>query len=286
MSDMAWLMGAGGLAAAVLAAWQLSTRTAPPTALVACEAVAGTGAERAGPARAAAGPAPVGESRAETAAEPDRVGRYVTWLEERDATRTRMQEQVLAAMRDTAAALERCSELAGDQQDVQVLLDGALDKLQSAMRGLHGDISPLGNPPLGQGDSVARSLENLMDLVQSASLLTVDTRIDDAVDGCLSEAQRTHVLHIVREALANAVRHSGGTRVALRATVENRRFVVSVSDDGHGFDSRAPRPAGQGLAKMQARAEAARSLLQVESARGAGTIITVAIPLDTAPTHV
>jgi signal transduction histidine kinase len=106
----------------------------------------------------------------------------------------------------------------------------------------------------------------------------METRIDSAVDGCLSEEQRTHVLHIVREALANAVRHSGGTRLALRATVENRRFVVSISDDGRGFDPRAPRPAAKGLANMQARAEAAGSLLQVESARGAGTIITVTSP--------
>jgi signal transduction histidine kinase len=60
--------------------------------------------------------------------------------------------------------------------------------------------------------------------------------------------------------------------------VENRRFVVSISDDGRGFDPAAPRPAARGLANMQARAEAAGSLLQVESARGAGTIITVTIP--------
>jgi signal transduction histidine kinase len=215
------------------------------------------------------------------AAGSERLTRHMTWLHEREATRTRAREQALAVVDRAAADLALCAEMAGSQQKLQALLDETLDRIRWVQRGLRGDLSPLGAPLPEAAQTLRQGLEGLVSLVEDASFLQVDARIDARVDGCLSEAQRTHVLYIAQEALANAVRHSGGAQVALRAAVENRRFVMSISDDGRGFEARAPRPSGeQGLDHMQFRAEAAWGLLQVESARDAGTIITVTIPLD------
>ena len=55
--------------------------------------------------------------------------------------------------------------------------------------------------------------------------------------------------------------------------------MVVIADDGVGFDASGPVAAGhQGLANMNARAQAIGATLRVESAKGEGTRIIVVLP--------
>lgn len=209
----------------------------------------------------------------------DRMLRHLAWLEQREQGRAQAREQILAAIRQAMDGLEQCTELAGPNQDLQAQLDQAMDQLNRAMYLLRGENSPLGSAPLCPHD-LRNGLAELAAAAESATMGAVDARIDDAVRHCVAPAKTGHVLAVVREALANAVRHASASRLALRATVERKRLVVTISDDGQGFDPWARRPEHhQGIARMQARAEAAGGLLQVESARGAGTIVTLTVPV-------
>lgn len=205
--------------------------------------------------------------------------RHLAWLEQREQGRERSREQILAVIRQALCGLERSAEIAGANQELQRELDQAMDQLNRAMHLLRGDLSPLGAGPLHRAD-LRDGLAELAAATESATMGTIDIRIDDAVGDAVTPTQAGHVLAVVREALANALRHASATRLALRATVQRRRLVVSVSDDGQGFDPWARLPEHQqGIARMRARAEAAGGLLQVESARGAGTIVTVTVPV-------
>lgn len=93
-------------------------------------------------------------------------------------------------------------------------------------------------------------------------------------------ATRESLVMILREAVANAMRHgrAGSVDVSLS---QQSGLRLRVADDGRGFDAaaRAARPdAGFGLQSMEERAQALGGGLVVRSAPGAGTTIEVALP--------
>jgi signal transduction histidine kinase len=85
------------------------------------------------------------------------------------------------------------------------------------------------------------------------------------------------VLLVVREALANARRHSGArrVRVVLEATEEDIR--VEVADDGVGFDPRRTKE-GVGLGAMRERTALLNGELEVLSEPAKGTTVRLRVP--------
>lgn len=99
------------------------------------------------------------------------------------------------------------------------------------------------------------------------------------------------LLRILQESLQNALRHGGAEVVFVTVELGEGRVVLSVEDDGAGFDvdaqlARAGRgegPSGLGLLGMRERAELLGGTLQIESAPGEGTTVHVEVPLAAPP---
>lgn len=73
----------------------------------------------------------------------------------------------------------------------------------------------------------------------------------------LEANEETHVLHIVKEALANAVRHAAATNIWIQLDLNNaRRLKVSIEDDGRGIAGAQERSGHYGLCSMRNRAAA------------------------------
>ena len=81
---------------------------------------------------------------------------------------------------------------------------------------------------------------------------------------------------IVSEALTNAVKHSGASRVEVSALAQDGVLQVQVRDDGVGG---ATLSAGTGLVGLNDRVAALNGRLQVESPPGGGTLIRATLPL-------
>jgi ligand-binding sensor domain-containing protein len=90
------------------------------------------------------------------------------------------------------------------------------------------------------------------------------------------------VFRIVQEALANVVRHSGATRVALGLRYHPNELIVTVSDNGSGFhatDTTLPAKGHFGLQGMRERANQIGGRLNVKSSPDCGTTVVLGIPL-------
>lgn len=90
---------------------------------------------------------------------------------------------------------------------------------------------------------------------------------------------------IVQEAITNAVRHSGGSRVRVLHVNDGDRLTVRVEDDGRGFDPNEPahRPIDKlslGLLGMRERAESLGGRISIQSAKGRGTAVEVEFPRE------
>ncbi|MDT8307144.1 MAG: sensor histidine kinase [Anaerolineae bacterium] len=112
-----------------------------------------------------------------------------------------------------------------------------------------------------------------------AALLDVSLSVDLPREPDFDPVQRAHVLAIVGEALANAARHARAGRVRVETCHRDGLFILTVTDDGRGFDVDA-HPNGFGLRNMRDRARLLGGTLTVESEEGAGTIIMFSAPWE------
>ena len=93
----------------------------------------------------------------------------------------------------------------------------------------------------------------------------------------LSMETRREMFLIFKEAVNNAARHSGCTKLSIDLEAIGRDIRLTIADDGHGFDTAAVSE-GNGLLNMKARAEKMHGQFQIKSDE-TGTSITVRLPI-------
>jgi signal transduction histidine kinase len=89
------------------------------------------------------------------------------------------------------------------------------------------------------------------------------------------------LFRIIQEALTNTAKHARARRVDIRLASNCAKAVVTIVDDGVGFEppaAEAPSRLHWGLTIMRERAAAVGGDLQLESAPGRGTRLTVEVP--------
>ncbi|MFI2856463.1 HAMP domain-containing sensor histidine kinase [Paenibacillus sp. JSM ZJ436] len=97
--------------------------------------------------------------------------------------------------------------------------------------------------------------------------------------GGLSDAIEHQLFLIIQESIANIVKHAEASMISLSLREEEKRVVLSVSDDGKGFDEGRPKQGSYGLSTMKERADKLGGQVEIVSRRGAGTTVRVHIPL-------
>lgn len=144
-------------------------------------------------------------------------------------------------------------------------LDRVIRDLRGYIFGLHGD---------GAQTSLSVAITEITEAYAEGSKIAIVLELEDAV---LSPTRTADVLQVVREALSNAVRHSGGSRISVSMHVDDEGTEITVHDDGVGFDPSAP-GSGNGLSNLGARAESLGGRLQITSEPGAGTRLSLWLP--------
>jgi signal transduction histidine kinase len=103
--------------------------------------------------------------------------------------------------------------------------------------------------------------------------VTVETELESEE---LPDEYKTCIYRVVQEALHNCSRHSDATTVRVRVQYKAGALVLSIQDDGRGFD--VSQSKGLGLLGIEERVAQLDGTLQVHSGPGIGTILTVELP--------
>jgi signal transduction histidine kinase len=101
--------------------------------------------------------------------------------------------------------------------------------------------------------------------------------LDRDFDDDLPEEYKTCIYRIVQEALNNCTAHAHASHVRVRLEEDNEYCILSIEDDGVGFDP--ARKSGLGLLGMHERVARLGGTLVLDAAPGRGTNICVKIPL-------
>ena len=112
--------------------------------------------------------------------------------------------------------------------------------------------------------------EAIGEFSQRSSLnITLDNRLQECR---LSVNEEFHLLHVVREALSNIVRHSGAKRVTIALVLQSSgEVMVTIDDDGKGCTFDETKPHHYGLAIMTERAYCLGGTIEVLPRRRGGT---------------
>lgn len=85
----------------------------------------------------------------------------------------------------------------------------------------------------------------------------------------------THLYYIAREAVTNAVKHSGAENIHILLTSDSSFFIMRILDDGEGINEADGEEGGIGLKTMQHRAKLIRADLDVENRDEGGLQVSV-----------
>ncbi len=98
----------------------------------------------------------------------------------------------------------------------------------------------------------------------------------------LTATQQTVVLRVLQEALQNVRKHGAASAVTVGTAIDGDDWVLTVRDDGRGFDVGAVAARGRrnfGLQFMRERAELIGAQFEVHSRPDGGTLVRLAIPV-------
>jgi signal transduction histidine kinase len=205
--------------------------------------------------------------------------RELTVIEERNRLARELHDAVnqtlfsVSLTADAAALLvetepEKAKEQLGE---VRELVRSAMSEMRSLIFELR--------PADVASDGLAATLQKHVDVLRRVYGANIELSLDGGREPRVENERE--VFRIVQEALANALKHSGAEHVRVRLRSSRGRLVVAVEDDGAGFDPEGPQARRRlGLISMRERAEAIGGALEVRSAPGAGTTVSMEIDLD------
>ncbi len=154
-------------------------------------------------------------------------------------------------------------------------LNATVDKIDDVITQLRSLIFDLSHP--GRIDESARgSMKRLLDRLAEPydATVTLNMTVDELPESRFADDIR----HIVQESVSNALRHSEASRVTVDIDSFQDCVVLSVSDDGTGFDPNAV-VRGLGMGNLEARVERLNGELSIRSEHGTGTVVEARIPL-------
>lgn len=137
----------------------------------------------------------------------------------------------------------------------------------ASLRSLLGSIYPIEVPPDGW-------VAGLTDLVDSLVHLGVRVHID-AKPSPLTATEELLVLRVAREALRNVAAHAQATEVTIRLTERRGRLLLTIHDNGSGFEPSAKKEGHIGLRLIDDVIRDAGGELTIESTPAEGTTLRV-----------
>jgi len=201
----------------------------------------------------------------------------VATLEERRRVATEMHDGLGQTLSYLGLMTDQVVEFIADGREGAALehLNKTRETIGKATRDVRRAINSLMDETPRQTNLYA-NLREALDEIASEHGLKADWRVDaDSAPECSPPAAE-QVYNITREALVNAARHANAKQLSVQVGRNNGDYFVIIEDDGQGFDTSQPAPSGHfGLRIMQARAKHIGGRVEIHSAPGRGTRVTL-----------
>jgi PAS domain S-box-containing protein len=127
---------------------------------------------------------------------------------------------------------------------------------------------------------LSQALEDLAKRLAPQGKLQIQTQLTPILPNELPEYVAVGLYRIGQELLNNVFKHAKAQKAVLRLTQTETQLILSVADNGQGFDPEMlTKASGIGMHNLQARAQLLQAETEIASTPGHGTTITLRLPL-------
>lgn len=183
--------------------------------------------------------------------------------------------QSLSALLMEAGNAAAAANIPADAAHIRQHVD-SIKKLAEASVNIIRNMTLLLRPSMLDDFGLVPALEWQAREVSKRTGIRVQVTAADSA-GELPDDLKTCIYRVVQEALHNCARHAQARSVRVVVRQEESRIILSVEDDGRGFDARRVR--GLGLVGMEERVRHLGGAFHVRSTPGTGTKVDVELPL-------
>lgn len=153
------------------------------------------------------------------------------------------------------------------------------------------------NATLGQAINEIRSLAKSLDkewlerfsFAENIQMMTerinagknVEVEYVQTAELPLRSDEQIILFRIVQEAIQNAVKHAAPSHMRIAVAQEEKKYLITVSDDGRGFDVSSASQS-MGLTNMRHRTQLLQGTIQFNSVINTGTTVAIRLPVKSA----
>jgi two-component system NarL family sensor kinase len=196
--------------------------------------------------------------------------------------RTRLSREIHDTLAQSLAALTLQIETAldhleKDPERARERLEKALETARHSLDEARASVTNLRAEPLA-GKPLPQAIGALVREFVSSSGIRVS--YESSGECRLPLNVEAELYRIAQQALTNIRQHAHAREVKLTLSCTKRSAVLSISDDGQGFNPRSIPVERHGISGMRERARLVGGTLRIASKRGSGTTVTANVPVS------
>ncbi|RIK40735.1 MAG: hypothetical protein DCC55_14145 [Chloroflexi bacterium] len=166
-----------------------------------------------------------------------------------------------------ALAADKKAEASENLQELRTLARQAMADMRLLLFRLH--------PPVLEDEGLVAALQARLEAIEARAGLQIDLRAEG--ENTLPIAMEEELYKVALEALNNVVKHAKAEQVTVHLLFTDQGCVLTIQDDGVGFDPVTVQGGGLGLRSIAGRVQQIGGNLLVESAPRQGTKLQVAV---------
>jgi len=183
--------------------------------------------------------------------------------------------QILTAVSAMLARAEKKgvpadSPLRTELSEVREITHNTLEKMRSLSQMLH--------PAVIDDYGLIKGIEWYVGVFQKQTCIETRAIVSGEQTSVIGQPA-THAFRVVQEALNNAAKHSGSKTALVEMIFSDLTLLINIKDFGRGLPPAKKGKRGLGLIAMRERAELLGGSIEIHSAPGSGTTISLAMPL-------
>jgi PAS domain S-box-containing protein len=202
-------------------------------------------------------------------------------IEERERISQDLHDVILQSLFAVGLTLEASKSMMspGSRKTAGRPFDQAIAQLNRVMREIRNFIAGLGSDLL-QGRDLQTALQHMLDSLTQNQTMRVGLAVEDRAAQAVSAEQSLHLFHVIQEAVSNCIRHGRAQEATVSLKMLKQGVRLSIRDNGRGFNPKATKGAGHGLANMAVRARRIGGRFTVMSKVNEGTRIVLDLPKE------
>lgn len=159
------------------------------------------------------------------------------------------------------------------------LLENISDDVSRTLKTVR-EISHNLRPPELDRLGITETIRAQLDDISKSVAFSIHSEIE-SIDGLIPKEKEINFIRIVQEAFSNIIKHAEASHVEIRLSVKSNNIILTIRDNGRGFDSQnsGANQIGLGFTTLSERVRILRGTYNLDSYPGKGTFIVVNIPV-------